>query len=90
MRVKILKLLGTVLSYNQKENEMSDIQVTVKCSQCGKDFAFNVNEQGYEEWRSGALIQECLKENTPEERELLISNTCNVCWDELFPYDEDD
>ena len=41
-------------------------------------------------WKAGELIQNALPELSDEERELLISKTCDSCWNKLFPEDFDE
>jgi len=46
----------------------------------------------YEMWRSGKIthIQDALPELPADQRELFISGTCAVCWDNMFGEEEED
>lgn len=65
------------------------MQVSVTCRHCGEEHLINVNARRYTEWKEGKeLIQRALPELTPEERELLKTQTCGKCWDEMLGYTE--
>ena len=40
----------------------------------------------YDAWHNGALIQEVFDYLTAGQRELMLSNTCDTCWNKFFPY----
>ena len=64
----------------------------ITCWNCNKTYAIDVPVDGHLKWKAGnGLIQEVLPELSDGERELLISGTCDTCWDELFggPEEED-
>lgn len=64
---------------------METITVTTDpCRQCKVASALVVPREGYEAWRSGALIQNVLPTLTVDERELLMTGTHPQCWDELM------
>lgn len=63
--------------------------VSVPCRQCKQLRVFNVNTEGLKRWIQGELIQRVLPELSPSQRELLISNTCNDCWQKMFPPEPD-
>ena len=55
------------------------------CVHCEKEFEIHVNKDDYKEWTdNGTLIQQAMPYLTPGERELLISGTCDECWDRMF------
>ena len=61
----------------------------VKCRSCGRDFMFNITDEQYKQYVNGEnLIQRIFPELSASQRELLISRTCEDCWDKLF-YDDD-
>lgn len=41
-------------------------------------------------WQEGGLIQQEFPELRPEQREIIISGTCNDAWNELFGEDEEE
>ena len=64
---------------------MHTTAVEVKCVVCGARHVVIVPVAGYRRWSSGqAHIQDALPGLTDEERELLMSGICPVCWDKLF------
>jgi hypothetical protein len=57
---------------------------TPRCCVCGNTSeAGPVDLDGLARWHSGALIQEALPELSADDRELLISGTHPLCWDDL-------
>lgn len=57
----------------------------VKCRSCGRDFMFNVTDEQYKQYVNGEnLIQRIFPELSASQRELLISRTCEDCWNKLF------
>ena len=68
---------------------MEKLEVPVYCGLCGSKTILSVPYDGFLAWKSGTtLIQRAMPNLTPDERELLISNTCPKCWNELFPPDK--
>lgn len=61
--------------------------VVTICRCCGHDYDVVVDVDGYDRWRGGELIQNALPELSTEDREMLISGTCDVCWNMLLPED---
>lgn len=73
------------------EPEQTNYALSVKCVGCKRTYYVAISKKGYHRWTQGTLIQEALPELSVEERELLISKTCNACFDALFAEpDEDD
>ncbi len=64
--------------------------VVVPCRICKSEQDLTVDTVGFNRWIAGELIQEALPELDVDQRELLISNTCGKCWDEMFPSDEEE
>ena len=70
---------------------MNDVILKVKCNYCNKSYDIGVNEDDYNDWKYGeGFIQDLLPYLTRAQRELLISNTCDECWDGLFGLEDDD
>ena len=63
-----------------------------KCRDCGNMVELEgYTLEGFELRRQGALIQDAFPNMSADHREMLISGTCPVCWDKMFPeedYDE--
>lgn len=67
------------------------ITIDIKCTHCKKDYTVKADAKNYILWKNGtAFIQDLLPELTAGERELLISNTCDACWLEIFGPDDSD
>lgn len=62
-----------------------EIEIGVHCNHCHSHFELMVSESGLQAWEDGVLIQNALPELSAGSRELLISGTCDECWDSLFP-----
>lgn len=59
--------------------------IDVKCIRCAARRTIIVPIAGYKLWSSGqAHIQDALPTLTEDERELLKTGICPVCWDKLF------
>jgi hypothetical protein len=56
----------------------------VQCRQCRKVFDVPVTDDQLAKWNGGELIQNVMPELGDDQRELLISQTCGPCFDELF------
>lgn len=65
--------------------------INVQCVHCKKEYALFLNENDYSEWKEGnGFIQDKLPYLTAGERELLISGTCDSCFDNMFGSIEED
>lgn len=62
----------------------------VQCRWCHEKFEIPTTPEQMERWEKGELIQRVFPELTPDQRELLISQTCGDCWDATFAGDEED
>ena len=63
-----------------------DLPVDIQCHICGRWQNILVNREDMQDWLSGSMpIQTALDYLSPSEREILISQTCGDCFDELFP-----
>jgi hypothetical protein len=54
------------------------------CTLCKRTEEIVVPIRGYEKWISGVLIQEALPQLTAGQREMLITSTCEKCFDMMF------
>ena len=60
-----------------------------KCRWCLKEEDVPVTQEQYDSWSAGrasggAYIQDALPFLTPEQRELILTQTCGRCFDETF------
>lgn len=63
---------------------MRNLKITKKCIECGKEFTLEVNQNDYDDWKSGKLAQMAFPYLKAGERELLISGLCEDCFNKLF------
>jgi len=71
---------------------MSDVLVPVSetCRMCKNTFKFRVSEIGLMNWKNGGLIQRELPNLSADERELLMTQICGMCFDKMFAGDDDE
>jgi len=64
----------------------------VTCRYCGITYNILADREDLDSWMNGnGYIQDLLAYLSPAERELLISGTCDNCWNQMFPeVDEDE
>ena len=70
-----------------------NVTLKVRCTICNTDYKLKVAEEDYIEYTrpNRRNIQDIFPYLTPSERELLISHTCEACWNKMFGEpDEDD
>ena len=54
------------------------------CRHCQKDHKLMVNMEDVASWQAGEYIQDAMPYLSAGERELLISGTCDDCWEKMF------
>ena len=80
-----------MINNNSHEGQiMETVIIPAACRMCREVYCVEVEAAGYEQWKAGALIQNAMPELSAEDRELLISKTCDSCWNQLFPEDFDE
>lgn len=62
----------------------------VRCAMCKKEYDIPITDGQLRRWRDGAFIQDAAPELRPDQRELLISQTCGECFDKLFPPEDEE
>ena len=74
-------------------NEIKQM-VGITCRRCAKTTLMIAPELAWAEWElprgSRRLVQDIFPDLSIGDRELLISRTCNTCWQELFGNGEDE
>lgn len=60
------------------------IAQNITCVGCGNKQIVTMKVVDYLAWKDGALIQNIAPYLSESERELLISQTCDTCWEEMF------
>ena len=68
-------------------SEEKMVNLKVQCRMCGMTIIIPVREEDYQKFISPDRphIQDIFPYLTPAERELLISRTCEPCWNKMFP-----
>lgn len=73
---------------------MSRVTQVINCSHCGKAYLLAYDQGDYNDWKSGEkLIQDALYYLSAGDRELLLSKTCDSCWNDMFSdtdFDDED
>ncbi|QDP56788.1 MAG: hypothetical protein Unbinned400contig1000_7 [Prokaryotic dsDNA virus sp.] len=59
-------------------------EIETECNICHNKLTLIVPTEGFEAWMKGEYVQDALPMLNPAERELLISGTCEPCFDSLF------
>jgi len=63
-----------------------DIELELQCKYCDYEEILHVPESDYDAWAgNGVLIQEVFDYLSAGQRELMISGTCDTCWNKFFP-----
>ena len=65
-------------------------KVARQCVKCKNVHILLVNSDDFQRWKDGALIQDAMPYLSADERELLISSICGLCFDQMFGEGEDD
>jgi len=58
--------------------------VNGSCPKCKEAWTVEVPRHGFIQWKGGALIQKALPNISLSVREMLISGTCESCFDKMF------
>ena len=65
--------------------------IDIACWKCGLEFNVLVNIDDFIDWKSGEkYIQEAFPYLAAAERELLLSGTCDDCWQILYELESRD
>ena len=59
--------------------------LAVKCRVCKETSNVIVIQSEFQAWTGGKLIQDAMPSLSSDDREMLISQTCPRCWDQIFP-----
>lgn len=73
-------------------NDNRDYEFQVSCAQCKRTFTLRVRFEDYMLFDSPYRphIQDIFPYLTPVERELLISHTCEECWNKMFSFNDEE
>lgn len=67
-----------------------EMLVKTTCPICHCDTYIMVDAEEYARWQAGELIQVAMPGLDADEREMLISGICPVCWDDMFGDEDED
>ncbi len=57
---------------------------TPPCIVCKKTSLVDLESARFDRWQSGEHVQNVFPDQTPDERELLLTGTHPACWEEIF------
>lgn len=58
--------------------------IVTQCPFCGSINEVGVNEADYWDWQDGELVQNAFPYLSADEREMLITHICPICWEKMF------
>lgn len=64
------------------------MELSRTCIMCGKNQSLMVRPEDYLARERGALAQDAYPYLSADDRELLISGVCGICYDKMFDYEE--
>ena len=79
--------MGDMETRERETMQLTDDTMQVEWRTCKDTHILMVNIRDAKRWRQGELIQDAMPYLTPDERELLISETCGKCFDKMFGED---
>ena len=65
-----------------------NVTVNAQCRLCGECQKISFNADDWQRWQEGELIQAAMPYLSAGDREMLISETCDTCFDAMFPEEE--
>ena len=77
---------GDVVVHDKGEG----LEVTVNCRICKKDHKFDVSREEWHFFQKGVHVQHAMPKLSRDNAELLISQICGTCFDNLFKEDDED
>lgn len=79
---------GTMRRKEEKMKDDLDFELECVCNHCDYAENISVHEADYIAWHNGKFAQDCFPYLTAGQRELMISNTCDDCWNRFFPNED--
>ena len=61
-----------------------DVIIDKSCPLCKKESTVSVTQESLKEYANGALIQNAFPYLDANERELIMTGICGICWDKEF------
>ena len=65
------------------------VSVEIKCKLCDEIKLLKLSDSGLKKLYKGELIQRVFPDLSAGDRELIVSATCNDCFNEMFPKEEE-
>lgn len=62
----------------------------LSCSHCGATHSLLVNSEDIIKYQAGSFVQDAFPYLSAGERELIISRTCDSCWNNMFGQSEEE
>ena len=62
-----------------------DMEFELQCRYCDYEETITIAEALYIAWHNGNFIQDSFPYLSAGQRELMLSNTCDDCWQKFFP-----
>lgn len=59
-------------------------ELLLRCLDCKKEVKLPVTNEQYARWEGGVFAQNAFPQLNAGERELIMSGTCNECFDRIF------
>ena len=76
---------GLTKRKDEKMTDPLDLGLELECKYCDYKEIITVPEADYISWHNGEYIQDAFPYLTAGQRELMLSNTCDTCWNKFFP-----
>ena len=72
------------MSHRIKSDIHAPVAVDLTCRCCGRHVILKIVPSDFWDWKQGKYIQDAMPYLNAGERELMISGTCNECFEERF------
>lgn len=66
------------------------ITIATSCPFCHEVSLIEVNEEDFDRWEEGKLVQDAFPYLSASDREKLITGICPECWEHMFPKEEEE
>lgn len=81
----------TLVQHGHTTDGRDIVNVTTRpCVVCGEIHQFSLDYDKFQAWQNGMKIQDAFPEMSVADREILISGTCDECFNTLFPPEPDE
>lgn len=78
-----------LLNISKVEEDRYTVE-SLPCPDCNSTLGVSIRGAYLYRYNQGAHITEVLPDLSPADRERFITGICPICWDKLFPIDEDE